>query len=176
MTTTSGPSSDDLAPAGHITNSILFSALALINGKRVEWELRALYIRFRRHLIVIGTQEELEEKIVPPPFNLAKNSAQMMALAFTSIVFSTGLPAATFVGFFGLLAKYWVDKYSILRVTKAPPQYDETLAMDVLNKVPLLVALHSVTSVIMLYQLVRPTSFTSPPPPPPSLSLAADTT
>jgi hypothetical protein len=58
------------------------------------------------------------------------------------IMYSAGLPILNFVGAIYCFVAFWVDKVSLLRFAKKPPQYDAALVKAAVKTLPFAVLLH----------------------------------
>jgi hypothetical protein len=74
------------------------------------------------------TQRQLNKMYEGNPFDLSERYAQMLSMVFVSLCFQAAMPALVPVTALFCFAVYLEAKYTLLRHSKKPPAYDETMA------------------------------------------------
>ena len=75
-----------------------------------------------------ATQRALNALYEGVEFLLSERYAQLMQMVFTGMVFSSGMPCLLPVAAMFCFIAYYEGKYTILRASRMPPSYDETMA------------------------------------------------
>ena len=75
-----------------------------------------------------ATQRALNALYEGVEFPLSERYAQLMQMVFTGMVFSGGMPCLLPVAAMFCFIAYYEGKYTILRASRMPPSYDETMA------------------------------------------------
>lgn len=75
-----------------------------------------------------ATQRALNSLYEGVEFPLSERYAQLMQMVFTGMVFSSGMPCLLPVAALFCFIAYYEGKYTLLRASRMPPSYDETMA------------------------------------------------
>lgn len=75
----------------------------------------------------MGTQQMMNQLYVLPDFEFAYRMAQTMNVAFVTLMFSGGLPILHLLAAIYCMVAYWADKWCLLRGSRKPPAYNETI-------------------------------------------------
>ena len=104
-----------------VVNAAVFPLTAL---------LKAGFKSFSRFALGGGalTQRQLNKMYEGDSFDLSERYAQMLSMVFVSLCFQAAMPALVPVTALFCYAVYHEAKYTLLRHSKKPPAYDETMA------------------------------------------------
>lgn len=94
------------------------------------FRLLNVYDYFVRYIYaprISKTQEELDSYWQGADWTLAERYTDVLKTIFVGLFFLVPLPSGLFITAFAMLTTYCVDKYSLLRIWKRPPQIDKTL-------------------------------------------------
>ncbi|OQR84185.1 hypothetical protein ACHHYP_13738 [Achlya hypogyna] len=95
------------------------------------------------------TQRDLEALYRGPEFDLATRYSQVINTIFITLLFSSGMPLMLLIGLGSIIATYWTDKFTFLRVVRSPPQYDGRIADVVGSMLPYAILLHALFGIWM---------------------------
>lgn len=70
-------------------------------------------------------QSDYEELYTGPEFHLDARLAQIIAVTWTTFMYSPGLPILFIIAAINFFFIYWIDKWLILRFYRTPKNYDE---------------------------------------------------
>ena len=70
-------------------------------------------------------QSDYEELYTGPEFYLDARLAQIVAITWTTFMYSPGLPILFIIAAINFIIIFWVDKWLILRFYRTPKNYDE---------------------------------------------------
>ena len=73
----------------------------------------------------------------------------MLMLMFVGFAYSGPIPLLLPLSFIGLLTKYWIHKVQLIRFSKIPRPYDESLNNVLLRVMPFAFKSHFVTSILV---------------------------
>ena len=97
-----------------------------------------------------ATQRALNALYEGVEFPLSERYAQLMQMVFTGMVFSSGMPCLLPVAAMFCFISYYEGKYTILRTSRMPPSYDETMAKIFWSVMPACAAIKILLSTWML--------------------------
>ena len=70
-------------------------------------------------------QSDYEELYTGPEFHLDARLAQIIAITWTTFMYSPALPILFIIAAINFFIIYWIDKWLILRFYRTPKNYDE---------------------------------------------------
>lgn len=123
------------AIAGQVLCSIIFP---LIWGKLVI----PLTVKFAERDLL--TQTPLNDVYEYPDWCLSIRLAETMTIVFCILLYAGGLPLLYIIGAIYCFLAYWVDKWSLLRVSRQPPSYNSSCITIACNLLPFACASHAV--------------------------------
>jgi len=78
-------------------------------------------------------QEDLNIASLGPPFDVAKEYAQMTMITLTCLMFSPGLPLMLVILSLKCMVQYFVDRWMMLRVCKMPPRLSDVITHKIMQ-------------------------------------------
>ena len=93
------------------------------------------------------TAEELRQSVEAPQFRIASSYAEAFLLIFVSVMYGGGLPLLYPLAVVGFVAKFYADKWAILRVYRDPPMFGPQFASMTLNVLPFAFIFHCILSI-----------------------------
>eukprot|EP00397_Hematodinium_sp_SG-2012_P004053 GEMP01004064.1.p1 GENE.GEMP01004064.1~~GEMP01004064.1.p1 ORF type:complete len:828 (+),score=75.16 GEMP01004064.1:383-2866(+) len=98
---------------------------------------------------VVKTQRALNEIYTFPEFSLAARLACLLNVAFTTIMYSSGLPFLSFSATLTFVFVFISDKFLILRGSKKPTVFDESMFVTIKHILPFAYFIHSCMAIVM---------------------------
>mmetsp|Transcript_8073 Transcript_8073/g.27031 ORF Transcript_8073/g.27031 Transcript_8073/m.27031 type:complete len:660 (+) Transcript_8073:2010-3989(+) len=87
-------------------------------------------------------QRDLHQRYLQDEFLLSPRYGMLLNVLFCCYMYSAGIPILYLVGTLFFLAAMYLDRIQLLRYSKNPPQFDETLALNFLSALRYAVLLH----------------------------------
>jgi bacterioferritin (cytochrome b1) len=75
------------------------------------------------------TQHDYNSLFIGPEFALADRYATCLNDMFVIMMYAGGMPILLWVGFVGATLRFYVDRWSFVRLYRKPPEYDATVAI-----------------------------------------------
>ncbi|GAQ81334.1 hypothetical protein KFL_000770270 [Klebsormidium nitens] len=94
-------------------------------------------------------QSDLNKLMEGLEFTLADRYGQLLTLIFVAMVFSAGIPILHLILTAAIHIIYWVDKITLLRLSRTPAQYDDTMTNAFLATLPWAAWIHCAVAVWM---------------------------
>jgi hypothetical protein len=146
--------------------SIIFTVITQILSTTVPAFALGFVVRASRKLgpkfFNAWSQEALNDVYTNPEFNLALRFAQSMNVIFMIVMYSAGLPLLLWVGVAYCVVAFWLDKATLLRFARTPPQYDEMLVVTAVKLLPVAAILHCALALYIFgNQILFPSDFAS---------------
>ena len=88
------------------------------------------------------TQAALNKMYMGGEFKLSKRYAQQLALVFSLLLYSAGMPILYLFGFVAFALYFFFDKFLFTRYYKTPEKFDASLAIMAVNALPYAIFLH----------------------------------
>ena len=82
-----------------------------------------------------------------PQFRIASSYAEAFLLIFVSVMYGGGLPLLYPLAVVGFVAKFYADKWAILRLYRDPPMFGPQFASMTLNVLPFAFIFHCILSI-----------------------------
>mmetsp|Transcript_31998 Transcript_31998/g.57369 ORF Transcript_31998/g.57369 Transcript_31998/m.57369 type:complete len:1201 (+) Transcript_31998:143-3745(+) len=122
---------DDFNPSWFITvGMIIFTTVVVqaICTTMLPWIWVLTVDRFLRYMATSGvvTQELLNDNYVQPEWTLSLRVAETLVIVYCVMFYSGAFPLLYIFGALYCLLAYWVDKWTLLRGSRVPPQYTKT--------------------------------------------------
>jgi len=95
------------------------------------------------------TQRDLNALYTWPHFNLAVRLGALMNVLLCTLVYSGGLPLLSLIAAVTFFLVYQCDKYLLLRASRMPPAYSESLLLIFLKVVPIACFAHTCFAIYM---------------------------
>ena len=95
-------------------------------------------------------QEDYEQQYMGSVFKIENRYAQLIAMFFIILMYSTAIPLLYFAGLLICASMYWSDKILFLRHYRLPPRYNRNLAERSNKIMKFAIILHLFTGVYML--------------------------
>jgi hypothetical protein len=96
------------------------------------------------------TYDTLVEIYKLPEWDLALRLAQTMNVVCCVVFYSGGMPLMYFIGVMYCFVSYWLDKYTLLRGSRRPPAYSESVVELCVHFFPIAVLLHAIFAALCL--------------------------
>lgn len=96
------------------------------------------------------TQTELNQQLEPPPFMFSVRSAVILNTVFSSTMYSAGDPITLVYAAMSLILCLLVDRWTLLRIFRRPPRYDDDMARFLVSMLPYALILHLSIAIWML--------------------------
>jgi len=88
-------------------------------------------------------QESLELLYENPDFTLAANCGQLLNTLFCTLIYSSGLPLLVPFATITVFLVYWCDKFVLLRGSKRPPAFDQSVVEMVVSWIFVAILIHA---------------------------------
>eukprot|EP00397_Hematodinium_sp_SG-2012_P005840 GEMP01005864.1.p1 GENE.GEMP01005864.1~~GEMP01005864.1.p1 ORF type:complete len:645 (+),score=98.37 GEMP01005864.1:250-1935(+) len=95
------------------------------------------------------TQLDLNNLYTWPQFQLAVRLAGLLNVMFSTMLYSAGLPFLSISAMITFFLVYFCDKFLLLRASKMPPAYDQTIILVFKQVLPFACFLHSAFAIYM---------------------------
>lgn len=92
-------------------------------------------------------QAALNSRFEALEFEVPVRAAVMLNTLWTCFIYSAGEPLLLPIAFVSFLLAYWVDKCTVLRIARRPPQYNHSIAALSANLMPLAAVFHIMIAV-----------------------------
>lgn len=102
----------------------------------LSWVKRKLFYKFFK------SQYKLNLFFKGPNFDISDSLSQILAVMFTSFMYSSGIPFLNFLCSLTLLLTYWANKILLLRYYKTPPVYSFNINSNIIKFMPFAVIFH----------------------------------
>jgi hypothetical protein len=96
------------------------------------------------------TQDEYEDLYTGPEYILELRFAQVMALIFVTMTYSSGMPLLHLITFLSLAITYWTDKILVARYFRKENGFTSDLSRNVVNMLYWAVVIHIPIGYLML--------------------------
>jgi hypothetical protein len=96
------------------------------------------------------TQNLLNQAYEPEEWDLATSYGEILFVVWTTLLLCPALPILLPISAAGLAAKYWADKWAVLRVYKKPPMKSSKLFRHLTSQVMLILTLNLMSAVYFL--------------------------
>lgn len=103
----------------------------------------------KRHSNMV-TFDTLKEVYTFPEWDLGQRAAETLNIIACIILYSGGMPILYVFGMLYCFGAYWIDKYTLLRASKRPPNYGADLISKSVEFVPLLAFLHVIFACVTM--------------------------
>eukprot|EP00397_Hematodinium_sp_SG-2012_P005206 GEMP01005224.1.p1 GENE.GEMP01005224.1~~GEMP01005224.1.p1 ORF type:complete len:839 (+),score=72.12 GEMP01005224.1:141-2657(+) len=115
-------------------------------------------ICFRKYLSRRAeTQHDLNQLYTWPKFPLTVRLAGLLNVVFSTMLYSAGLPLLSIIATVTIFLVFFCDKFLLLRASKMPPVYDQSLLLVFKELFPLACFLHATFAIYMFgHSLVFP--------------------
>eukprot|EP00397_Hematodinium_sp_SG-2012_P004434 GEMP01004446.1.p1 GENE.GEMP01004446.1~~GEMP01004446.1.p1 ORF type:complete len:860 (+),score=85.48 GEMP01004446.1:197-2776(+) len=115
-------------------------------------------ICFRKYLSRrAATQHDLNQLYTWPNFQLATRLAGLLNVMFSTMLYSAGVPLLSIIATVTIFLVFFCDKFLLLRASKMPPVYDQSLLLVFKELFPLACFLHATFAIYMFgHSLVFP--------------------
>jgi len=101
-------------------------------------------------------QTDYEAKYIGSQFQIENRYAQIIAITYITLMYSTAIPFLYFAAFISVITMYWSDKILFLRNWRTPPLYGDELANKARDILKHAILMHML---IGFYQLSNPQFF-----------------
>ena len=88
------------------------------------------------------SQKKLNKFYQGATFDISNGLSQVLAVVFTSYMYSSGIPLLNILCLITLFFTYWCEKFLILRHYKKPPQYSDTINARAIMFLPFAIIFH----------------------------------
>ncbi len=82
------------------------------------------------------TQKDYNKLFMGPPFQFEERYASVLVTIFVTLTYAPGIPILIPIAMLNFFVRYWIDKYTILRLARSPPQVGRQLFRTVLAIMP----------------------------------------
>jgi hypothetical protein len=94
--------------------------------------IRALDITgiFNRYFLskYVATQDEMDILWTPSDWSLAERYTDALKTLFVGLFYAVPLPAGLFITCFAMISTFYVDRYSLVRIWRRPPNFSDSLS------------------------------------------------
>ena len=93
------------------------------------------------------SQRDLNKFYAGASFDISNGLSQILAVVFTSYMYSSGIPLLNLLCLITIFFAYWCEKFLILRHYKKPPQYSDNINARLITFLPFAVIFHCIFAI-----------------------------